>query len=279
MNKTLLQYYCGHCNNILKEINTEIGLVRSIEPCPFCGTLLSDSLQQRKMNITPRLPSIVFQRASQLPKLTFDIDKLDSVLHFLTPHHKTCITGIHTQKLVERLCVRAQLPCRYGGLDSKVLLIDGANSSDLYQCVDFAQQYELDVKKILSGIISCRTFTVYQLANLIVNELADAIKQYGVKIVIITHLLHFFTNDPFLNSNEMQQVLKSVVQSLKKIQNCLVVVSLGLPTKFDGMLLQLFSRTIKIRQSYNTLSVHVDDLGKTQSVLINNDSLEIVPQH
>ena len=37
MNKTLLQYYCGHCNNILKEINTEIGLVRSIEPCPFCG--------------------------------------------------------------------------------------------------------------------------------------------------------------------------------------------------------------------------------------------------
>ena len=279
MNKTLLQYYCGHCNNILKEINTEIGLVRSIEPCPFCGTLLSDSLQQRKMNITPRLPSIVFQRASQLPKLTFDIDKLDSVLHFLTPHHKICITGIHTQKLVERLCVRAQLPCRYGGLDSKVLLIDGANSSDLYQCVDFAQQYGLDVKKILSGIISCRTFTVYQLANLIVSELADTIKQYGVKIVIITHLLHFFTNDPFLNSNEMQQVLKSVVQSLKKIQNCLVIVSLGLPTKFDGMLLQLFSRTIKIRQSYDALSVHIDDLGKTQSVLINNDSLEIVPQH
>ncbi|NIM26099.1 MAG: hypothetical protein GTN35_03745 [Nitrososphaeria archaeon] len=279
MNKTLLQYYCGHCNNILKEINTEIGLVRSIEPCPFCGTLLSDSLQQRKMSIKPCLPSIVFQRASQLPKLTFDIDKLDSVLHFLTPHHKICIAGIHTQKLVERLCVRAQLPRRYGGLDSKVLLIDGANSSDLYQCVDFAQQYGLDVKKILSGIISCRTFTVYQLANLIVNELSDAIKQYGVKIVIITHLLHFFTNDPFLNTNEMQQVLKSVVQSLKKIQNCLVVVSLDIPTKFDGMLLQLFSKTIKIRQSYNTLSVNIDDLGKTQSVLIDTASLELIPQH
>jgi len=82
-----------------------------------------------------------------------------------------------------------------------------------------------------------------------------------------------------LNSNEMQQVLKSVVRSLKKIQNCLVVVSLGLPTKFDAMLLQLFSRTIKIRQSYNALSVHIDDLGKTQSVLIDNDSLEIVPPH
>ena len=279
MNKTLLQYYCGNCDNILKEIDNEIRLTCSIESCPFCDTLLSDSLQKRKINFKPRLPLIVFQRASQLPKLTFDIEKIDSILHFLTPNHKVCIAGVYVQKLVERLCVRAQLPCRYGGLDSKVLLIDGANSSDLYQCIDFAQQYGLDVKKILSGIISCRTFTVYQLANLIINELSNAIKQYDVKIVIITNLLHFFTNDSFLNHNEMQQMLKSVIWSLKKIQNCLVVVSLGSPTKFDGMLLQLFSKTIKIQQNYHSVTVHVDDLGKTQSVLINTESLEIVPQH
>jgi len=279
VNKALLQYYCGHCNNVLKELDSEIHLVCSIEPCPFCGMLLSNSLQQRKMQHKSHSPAIVFQKASQLPKLTFDIDKIDSILHFLTPNQKICLSGIHTQKLVERLCVRAQLPCRYGGLDSRVLLIDGANSSDLYQCVDFAQQYGLDVKKILSGIISCRTFTVYQLANLIVNELHDTIKQYDTKIVVITHLLHFFTNDPYLNPHEMQQILKTVVQSLKKIENCLVVVSLGVPTQFDGMLLQLFSRTIKITQSYNALSIHVDDLGKTQSTLLDNNTLEIIPQH
>lgn len=279
MNKTLLQYYCSHCNNALKELDSEIHLVHSIEPCPFCGTLLSDSLQQRKMQYKPNSPTIVFQKASQLPKITFDIDKIDSILQFLTPDQKICIAGIHTQKLVERLCVRAQLPCRYGGLDSKVLLIDGANSSDLYQCVDFAQQYGLDVKKILSGIISCRTFTVYQLANIIVNELHNAIRQYGTKIVIITHLLHFFTNDPYLNQHEMQQVLRTVVQSLKKIKDCLVVVSLGMPTGLDGMLLQLFSKTITIKQRYNALSVHIDDLGKTQSILLNNNTLETIPQH
>lgn len=279
MNKTLLQYYCSHCNNALKELDSEIHLVHSIEPCPFCGTLLSDSLQQRKMQYKPNSPTIVFQKASQLPKITFDIEKIDSILQFLTPDQKICIAGIHTQKLVERLCVRAQLPCRYGGLDSKVLLIDGANSSDLYQCVDFAQQYGLDVKKILSGIISCRTFTVYQLANIIVNELHNAIRQYGTKIVIITHLLHFFTNDPYLNQHEMQQVLRTVVQSLKKIKDCLVVVSLGMPTGLDGMLLQLFSKTITIKQRYNALSVHIDDLGKTQSILLNNNTLETIPQH
>ncbi|MFZ8937523.1 MAG: hypothetical protein ACO2Y5_04635 [Nitrosopumilaceae archaeon] len=279
MNKTLLQYYCGHCNNVLKELDSEIPLNHSMEPCPFCGTLLSDSLQQRKMQHKTQPPSIVFQKASEIPKLTFDIEQIDSAFHFLTLNQKICIAGIHTQKIIERLCVRAQLPCRYGGLDSKVLLIDGANSSDLYQCVDFAQQYGLDAKRILSGIISCRTFTVYQLANLIVNDLQNTIKQFDTKIVIITHLLNFFTNDPYLNSQEMQQILRTVVKSLKNIQNCLVIVSLGLPTQFDGMLLQLFSRTIKIKQSYHALSVHLSDTGKTQSMLLDEDTLEIIPSH
>jgi len=278
MNKSQLQYYCGHCNNSLKELDSEITLIHSIEPCPFCGTLLSDSLQQRKIYPT-HLPVVVFQKASQLPKITFDIDKIDSILNFLTPNQKICIAGIHTQKLIERLCVRAQLPIRYGGLDSQVLLIDGANSSDLYQCVDFAQQYGLNAKKILSGIISCRTFTVYQLANLIINKLHDAINQYNTKIVIITNLLHFFTNDPYLNQLEMQKILQTVVQSLKKIQNCLVIVSLGMPTALDGMLLQLFSKTIKIKQSYNALSVHIENLGKTQSILLDNNTLATIPQH
>ncbi|MFZ9006338.1 MAG: hypothetical protein ACO293_06125, partial [Nitrosopumilaceae archaeon] len=91
--------------------------------------------------------------------------------------------------------------------------------------------------------------------------------------------LNFFTNDPYLNSQEMQQILRTVVKSLKNIQNCLVIVSLGLPTQFDGMLLQLFSRTIKIKQSYHALSVHLSDTGKTQSMLLDEDTLEIIPSH
>jgi hypothetical protein len=52
-----------------------------------------------------------------------------------------------------------------------------------------------------------------------------------------------------------------------------------MPTRFDGMLLQLFSKTIKIKQSYNALSVHIDDLGKTQSILLDSNTLETIPQH
>jgi hypothetical protein len=279
MNNTQLQYYCSNCNNTLIELDSEIQLIQILEPCPFCGTLLSDSIQRRRLENKPYFPSIVFQKASQIPKLTFDIDKIDSILHFLTINQKICITGTQTQKLVERLCVRAQLPCRYGGLDSKVLLIDGANSSDLYQCVDFAQQYGLDAKKILSGIISCRTFTVYQLANLIVYHLDNAIKQYKVRILVITHLLHFFTNDPYLNPHEMQQILQAVLESLKKIENCLVVVSLGSSTQFDDIVLQSFSIIIKIKSCYNALSVTISDSGNNQSVLLDNDVFETIPQH
>jgi hypothetical protein len=279
MNNASLQYFCSNCNNILKESDSEIHLVHILEPCPFCGTLLSDSIQQRRLQNKQHFPSIVFQKASQMPKLTFDIKQIDSILQFLTTNQKICIAGIHTQKLVERLCVRAQLPCRYGGLDSNVLLIDGANSSDLYQCVDFAQQYGLNVKKILGGIISCRTFTVYQLANLIVYHLDNAIKQYGVKILVITHLLNFFTNDPYLNSNDMRQILQTVLESLKKIENCLVIVSLGSPTQFDDMVLQSFSRIINIKSSYNALSVSISDSGKIKIILLDHDALETIPQH
>ena len=279
MGKAVLQYYCGNCSNVLKEVESEIQLSHSIEPCPYCGTLLSDTLQKRTVAQKPRLLSTVFQKASRLPKLTLDIPQLDQVLHFLTPNQEVCIAGIYTQNLIERLCVRAQLPHRYGGLDTTVLLIDGANSSDIYQCVDFAQQYGLDVKKVLSKIISSRSFTVYQLANLIINELENAIKQYDAKLVIISNLLHFFTNDPYLDTKEMKAILKQVIKSLQKIENCLVVVSLGLPTQYDEMVLQLFSKIIIINQSYHALSVNIKDGMTKNTVLLKNEELETIPQH
>ena len=216
----------------------------------------------------------LFKKASVFPKLTFDIPKLDEKLHFLTLNNKLCIRGIHTQKLIERICVRAQLSSRYGGLNSKVLLIDGANSSDLYLCVDFARQYGLDVKKIFDGVITSRAFTVYQLADTIVHELLDAIEKYNVKIIIITNLLHFFTNDLYLDTNEMKGILKKIIKVLKKIENCLVVVSLGFETQYDILFSKLFDRTIDIQKGYGALSIHLTDNGKKTSLLLKPDELE-----
>ena len=273
-----MQYYCANCNSILKETHENLR-VPSIEPCPFCGSVLSTTLQTRSTVHTQSKPKIVFQKASLIPKLTLDIPQIDSALQFLIPGQKLSISGTGTQKVIERICVRAQLPHRYGGFDSKVLLVDGANSSDLYQCVDFAQQYGLDANKILDGIVSSRAFTVYQLADTVINELPNAVEQYDVKVVIITDLLHYFTeDDTYLDTNEAKSILKEIVKTLSSIKDCLVIVSFGIPTHYDYLFLRLFSRTIRIENNNGGLCAYVDDDKKT-SLHLKHDELEIIPQH
>ncbi len=273
MGRALLEYYCGNCNNILRE-DYEITLT-SLEPCPICGTLLSETLQRRQFE--PRIKTVpTFQKASAIPRITFDISKLDSILNFLTLNQKICITGIYSQKLIERLCIRAQLPHRYGGLDSDVLLIDGANSSDLYQCISFGQEYQLDVKKVLEKIITTRAFTAYQLANLILNHLEKIIKTYNAKILILTDVLHFFV-DPYFDSGEVRILLEQITQKISKIKGCLVIVSLSKPTQYDSMFLQLFDKTLEISKQFHRLQIKVNDGNKTKSVLVTKKELETVP--
>ena len=240
---------------------------------------MTTALQPKTITQTQSKPEIVFQKASKIPKLTLDIPQIDSILQFITIGQKISISGIHTQKIIERICVRAQLPHRYGGLDTDVLLIDGANSSDLYQCVDFAQQYGLDTNKILNGIISSRAFTIYQLADTIIKELSHAIKLYGVKIVVVTNLLHYFTDDAYLDTNEAKSILKEIVKTLSNIKDCLVVVSFGVSTNYDYLFLELFSRTIRIDNNNGVLCAHIDDDNKKTSLHLKHDELEIIPQH
>ncbi len=273
---TILQYYCGSCQNILKEIDYEISIDSNIEPCPNCGTTLSGVLQKRPLHTRPKKQA-VFQKASNLPRLTLGISQIDSEINFPGLNDTICISGVKTQTLAERICIRTQLPQRYGGLDTKVLLIDGANTSDLYQCVDFAHQHGLDLKKALQGIISSRTFTVYQIANLIIYELQNAIKHYGAKIAVITNLLHFFTNNMFADSKEMTQILNQTIKSLKKIQDCVIVITMGSSTKYDYKIHNICIKSITIEPRYgSSLSVQINNNGKQSSAILKKEELETV---
>ena len=70
---------------------------------------------------------------------------------------------------------------------------DAGNSLDFYQYENFARQYCLDIKEILQRIVVSRAFTVYQLADLIINELPKVIKQFDTRLVVISDLLHIST--------------------------------------------------------------------------------------
>ena len=254
-------------------MESEVILSHIVEPCPFCGSLLSESLQKRRLAKTTTRPVVSFEQASKLPKVTFDLEKLDSILSFLRPNQRAGIIGYGSQKLVERLCVRAQMPKRFGGLDSAVLVIDAGNSSDPYLCINFARQYGLDVDEVLSKIITSRVFTIYQLQSLITHELQSAIQKFNTRLVIISDLLSMFTDDPYLDKIEAELILQNIIRTISKLKECLVVVSISKPTQFDDMVSKLFDKTIRVSKQHYRLSVTVDN---KEPIQIKESELEII---
>jgi uncharacterized C2H2 Zn-finger protein len=245
---SLLQYSCPSCGKILKE-NTTIEVQRDQlnEECPRCGALLTDSLQNRRevsrslleqgqvnasfANKPSQDLSVDFNTAyRQLEhtgiKLAFDIDTMDSLLN-LNGHGSLCFIGEqkYTQLLVYRLCVNSLLPKRYGGIAgpnyTKIIVIDAGNCIDVYQFVDFARQYGLEVKQMLQGIVVSRVFTIYQLAHLIIYELPKIIEQLSSDkqnnfIVVVYDLLAMFTSDPQIDKLDAKQLIKEIASSIRK---------------------------------------------------------------
>ena len=236
--------------------------------------MLSQSLQKRS-SIKKVRDQILFQPASSIPQFRFDIEKLDLILNFLRPGQVVAIAGHHSQNLIERLSVRAQLPKKHGGLDSNVIIIDGGNSSDPYLSINFARQYGLQVDTVLSRIITSRAFTVYQISSLVTHELQNVISRYDARLVVISDLLYMFVDDPFLDQNEAKLILQDMIHSISKIQNCIIIVSISKPTQYDDMIAKLFDRIIKVTKQRHRILVQVDDMKPIQ---LKEAELELIPQ-
>jgi hypothetical protein len=78
-----------------------------------------------------------------------------------------------------------------------VIFIDAGNCSDIYQAVNFARQYGLDIQKVLNSIIVSRPFNIHQPAGLIINELDSAVhfQRFGAKLVVISDILKMFSQE------------------------------------------------------------------------------------
>lgn len=219
--------------------------------CPHCGSSSGLGLQKIENKV-------IFQPASQVPRLTTGIAKMDTVLHFLSLNQKIAIVGPGSQKLIERLAVRAQLTNRYGGLDSHVIIVDGGNSSDPYLCVNFIRQYGLDTQNALSKIISARAFTVYQLENLITHELPNMVQKYDARFVIISDLFAMFANDPYLDANDIMRLLDSISESILKLNDCIVIVSISKLIKYWDTMIKSFNRIIVLSNKNDLTTIKID---------------------
>lgn len=279
--------------SILKEVTEQIDHFNTKEECPSCGALLIETLQNRTEPIKPEekhlhknkesyslLPnscsyslSTKFQTAYQQienysTKFSFDISKIDSLLD-LNACGCLCIIGEqkYTQLLIDRLCLHTLLPRRYSGVGldcSKIIVIDAGNCSDVYQSVDFARQYGLEVKKVLQNILVSRVFSIYQLANIITQELPKLIQHqsaFNNNLVIISDMLHLFVNDPHIDFKEAEGLIRQMGHSIKKMsEDRLVIVSLThSKKKYEKLLLPTFNKCIKITSDY---------IGNTKSSLL-----------
>jgi len=54
----------------------------------------------------------------------------------------------------------------------------------------------------LSNIIVTRPFAVYQLADIVINQLPKVIQQYDAKMIVVSDLLDMFVRDPQIETNE-----------------------------------------------------------------------------
>ena len=128
--------------------------------------------------------------------LTFNVPDIDGLFPGFKAGDFAVVYGPQSvTSLMSQLCVRAQLPKQLGGLESKVVFIDAANSSSLSNILQAAEQQQLDPKTALGNVINMRAYTAYRLTSLIMEELEEAVTISNAKIVVISDIVCSFLND------------------------------------------------------------------------------------
>jgi hypothetical protein len=244
-----IQFFCSKCSTVLKEAASPDRPFNICEECPACGSPLSETLQAQPKNRRSG-PRISFQTAHEINAcLGLGIKEVDSFLA-LRPGDRLCVAGDCANLLVSRLCVRAFMPIKQGGLGAgSVLIADAGNSSDVYRCASFARQLGLEIPRVLRGIVVSRAFTIHQLAALVAYELPKAMREFNSKLVVISDLLRMFTEDPQVSRKEAEYLIGEIMQSVRKMDGALLVMSLRGSSPHDSQILPSFAKRVEITKT------------------------------
>jgi Rad51 protein len=266
-----IQFFCSKCSTILKEAASPDRPLSMSEECPACGCLLSETLQTQPAK-QARMQRALFQTAYEINAcLGLGVSEIDSFLA-LRPGDRLCIMGGRADLLVARLCVRAFMPVRQSGLGAEsIVFVDAGNSSDIYRCVNFARQFGLEIQKVLRGIAVSRAFTIHQLAALVAHELPKAARRFNGKLVVISDVLRMFTEDPQVSRKEACYLIGEIMESVRKIDNVLLVMSLRGGSPYDGQILPSFGKRIEASPT----SVRLYDGRRSKQVAVPEEGLRM----
>ena len=246
-------YYCSACSCVLgvrKEVQPVGDLMDGLEgKCPGCGNTLEGSMECRFIKVAdewsdidlapPRRSNgerVAFHRASTLMPFSLGFPKLDLLVQPLGPGKLLMLTSGGAPVAAELATLRAQLSYERGGLDSTSVFVDGGNCSHPYLFASFARQHGMDPKRALRRVVTCRAFTMYQLADLVSNHLIDAVDENASKLVVIADLLGTF-NEPGLDWREAGRLLDAVKGGLDRLlaRDVHVLCTLASPSRLDNL--------------------------------------------
>lgn len=195
----------------------------------------------RSMSNTCPIPNCS-SGAGEIP-LRFEVKELDEICGGLNRHHFAILHGDKVaQAIVERLCVRSQLPVDEGGFDAASVFIDGGNTFDVYHVSQYAATLHLNRDEALRKIQVSRAFTCYQLVNLIIDKLPILLSQHNIGLVTISNILDLFL-DSEIDEEEVKHAinfLSNFLAQLARAKRIAVIVTCSAQEKLNAAVLRQF---------------------------------------
>lgn len=261
---------------MLKETSRQIKVHSLREECPTCGAFLAETLQRRVVQPLLELAKPRFQTADSMLKFRFDIGKIDTFLRLGTAD-LCCVIGPKANLILTRLCVRALLPAKHGGLDSPfVMVADAGNRSDVYGAVNFARQYGLRKEDVADRILVTRPFTIYQLKRLLATELPKVIQKYQVKLVVIPGLLDLF-DDPNIKKKEAKKQIFRMVEAINDVSGKVLVVASMQEGKHTDLVSRNFKKRIRLTDAkHGRLTAELYNHRERKNISLTEKDLKIV---
>jgi hypothetical protein len=188
-------------------------------------TLVFNPNVRRKGGFSLSSRVVVESIRSQL-RLSFNMENIDGLFpgfslgDFAVLHGSSSVLPLSLL-----LCVRAQLPCQLGGLETNVVFVDGGNTFRLYDVSCIAQVHELDPREVLERIFVSRAFTAYQLTSLVFDRLQSAVERYGSKLVVLSDIVGMYL-DKDVPNREAKEVFNQLAVRLSEFaeENHVIVV-------------------------------------------------------
>jgi hypothetical protein len=176
------------------------------------------------------------QLAQPTTLLNFKVPELDELFPGFTSGDFAIVYGPQSvTSFMSRLCVQAQLPKKLGGLESKVVFIDAANSSSLSDIVHAAELQHLNPETTIGNIHYLRAYTAYRLTTLITEKLEEIVKTSSVKLVVISDIVCSFLNNN-LDEQEAKAVYRQIMTYLSNFakKHRIIVIATYLPHENYG---------------------------------------------